>query len=82
MHVYSQHRKGNAIPLRPGWPGKFGVEVRGLTIEGERTIPEKGYDLVASRSAVLVELRARGVDDGCTAFVVACSCPAGAEARG
>ncbi len=56
-----QCKKGNAIPLRPGWPGEFGVEVPGLTVEGDRAVPEKGYDFVTSRSAVLVELRAQGV---------------------
>jgi hypothetical protein len=75
-------RDGKVLALQPVWPGMFGVEVPGLAIKGDRTIPEKGYDLVTSRSAVLVELRAQGVDDGCTAFVVACSCPVGAEARG
>jgi hypothetical protein len=77
-----QCKDGKAIPFRPAWPGIFGAEVPGITIQGDRAVPEKGYDLVASPGAVLVELRPRGMDGGCTAFVVACGCPAGAEARG
>jgi hypothetical protein len=75
-------KKGETIPLKLNWPGISAVEVAGLSTEGGRTIPVPGYDLVASRTAVLVELRAQGLDGGCTAFVVACNCPAGALARG
>ena len=79
--AFTKCKAGQTVRVNPDWPGIAGADVSGLTIEGGRAIPEKGYDLVASRSAVLVELRARGLDDGCTAFVVACQCPAGAEAR-
>ena len=77
-------KNGDKVSIRPTWPGVGGAAVPGLTLEGDRTVPEKGFDLVASRSAVLVELRPEGErsDAACTAFVLACSCPAGAEARG
>jgi hypothetical protein len=80
--AFTKCKDGKTVRVSPDWPGISGADVPGLTIAGDRTRPEKGYDLVPSRSAVLVELRARGLDEGCAAFVVACQCPAGAEARG
>ena len=79
-----QCKDGNAIPLRPAWPGVNGVDIPGLLVKGDRLTPAGGYDLVAGRGAVLVESRPKGplAEVACTAFVVACQCPDGAGSRG
>jgi hypothetical protein len=84
LDAHEKCRDGQTVPLQPGWPGLPGVIVQGMLVEGDRAVPAKGYDLAASRGAVLVELRVKAepASNTCTAFVVACACPAGAEARG
>lgn len=82
--VWAEQRceEGTTLPI-VAWPGNLG-SVPGLTAVDDRVVPDRGRELVASQSAVLVELRGKdpATAEACAAFVVACECPAGSGAKG
>jgi hypothetical protein len=49
---------------------------------GSSAVPASGLQLMPSSGAVLAELRSSSDPNACSAVVIACRCPAGAEAMG
>ena len=82
--AHDKCKNGQTVAIQPGWPGRDGAIVHGLTVDGDKLLPAKGYDVLSSHRAELIELTAEGIpgDDACTAFVVACACPAGTAEKG
>lgn len=82
LEGYLKCSDGRVITI-VAWPGDPTAVVPGLTSKDDHLLPDARYELVASRNAVVVDLRGKdpATADNCVAFVVACQCPA-SVARG